>query len=310
MAEALRKPMAREVELVTIPGTKVSMERLKGPRHTLVPDIDDDFYFRPELVEEIAFCVEHSVNCMITGETGSGKSTTVRQLAAFLNRPLRNPNLHGESDSSILIGRDHPTLVNGKKALIYKPGILAKAMMEGHWFCADEWDAALQPVIFAMQSALEEHPRITLEDHDGTVIRPSKGFWLSATANTVGIASRNKLRYTGTNRTNEATLDRFGCVIHVDYMEKTREIDVICKKIPNLDKDFVRAIVEIANEVRHQLKDEQLSCSFSTRRCIDWARAMMKFGPMRSAKLAVLNKLSFEDSKVIEGVIQRVFGTK
>jgi MoxR-like ATPase len=114
--------------------------------------------------------------------------------------------------------------------------------------------------------------------------------------------------YAGTNRTNEATLDRFDCVIHVTEMDGKLEEEVVARNAPDLDRDFVKAIIRIATEVRDQLRDDQLSCTFSTRRCIQWAQAMRTFHPLRAARLSVLNKLGVEDCKVLEGVIQRYFG--
>jgi hypothetical protein len=109
-------------------------------------------------------------------------------------------------------------------------------------------------------------------------------------------------------RMNEATLDRFGCVIHVEPMEPALEEKVISSKVPDLDIDFVKAIVRIANETRNQLKNEELSCTFSTRRCLQWAEAMTCFHPLRAARMTVLNKLNVDDYKVLEGVVQRYFG--
>ncbi len=133
-------------------------------------------------------------------------------------------------------------------------------------------------------------------------------FRLFATANTVGIAGRNRLLYSGTvQRMNEATLDRFGVVVDVPYMEPEYEKQVIQKKVPECDEDFVDAIVRIAQSMRKDLKDDRLSTTFSTRRCIQWALAMTRFHPMRAAQMTVLNKVNPDDYKVLEGVIQRYF---
>jgi len=140
-------------------------------------------------------------------------------------------------------------------------------------------------------------------------LRKHPAFRFFATANTVGVAGRNRLLYSGTmTRMNEATLDRFGCVIHVESMESTLEEKVIAKKVPDLDPDYIKAIVRIANETRKNLQDDRLACTFSTRRCIQWAQAMTRFHPLRAAKVTVLNKLGQDDYKVLEGVIQRFFG--
>ena len=304
-----RKPAEIKTEWVTIPGTNVKMERLVDFSHPLIPQIDPAYQFRKNLVEEVAYASATGENALLVGDAGCGKTSLIEQLAAFLNRPLTRINVHGESDTAVLIGRDMPTEVNGARSLVYRWGPLPKAMVEPyHWFLLDEIDAALQPVLFVLQQMLEANGRLVLEDAASTIVQKAKGFCFFATANTIGIAGRHKLLYSGTNRMNEATLDRFGCVIHVPEMGRVMESEVIAKHAPKLDPDFIAAIVRIAKEVRDQLQDEAMTCTFSTRRCIQWAQAMQRFHPLRAAQLTVLNKLSAEDAKVLGGVVQRYFG--
>lgn len=294
---------------VSVPGVpKVKLQRAVG-EHPLVPAVDPNYIFRTKYVEEVAFAIEHNQNCMLVGDAGTGKSTLVEQMAAVANRPLRRVNLHGETDTTLFVGREKPTEIDGKRTLEFRWGILATAMAEGQWLLLDEIDAALQPVLFVLQGVLEDNGKLLLEDGKGTVVRKHPDFRIFATANTVGIASRNKLLYTGTmSRLNEATLDRFGCVIHVESLSTDEEISLIAKHVPKLDKDFVSAIVRIAHDVRGQLRKEEIACTLSTRRCLQWAKAMMAFHPLHAAELTILNKLSQEDYAVLQGVIKRFFG--
>lgn len=295
-----------------IPGTGIYLDRVEGIEHSLIPPVISEYHFRKDLVEEIAYCLEEGVNCLLVGDTGTGKSSVIEQLAAQLNRPLRRMNMHGESDTTVLLGRDYPTLAeDGTRTLTFRPGPLPLAVERGYWFLVDEIDAALQPVLFCLQQLLEEGGKLVLENTEGTVIKPHPAFRFFATANSVGIASRNRLLYTGTMaRMNEATLDRFGVVIHVGSMDVAIEEQVIHARVPNLDMDFVEAIVRIAQEARKDLSNDRIACSFSTRRCLQWAQAMTRFHPLRAAKLTVLNKLAEDDYRVLEGVVQRYFGAK
>lgn len=293
-----------------IPGTGIHLDRVEGITHPLIPEIISDYYFRKELVEEIAYCLETGTHCMLVGDAGVGKSSIIEQLAAQLNRPLRRLNMHGESDTTVLLGRDYPAIAeDGTRTLQFRRGPLPEAVSLGYWILIDEIDAALQPVLFCLQQILEENGKLVLEDAESTVLRPHAAFRFFATANSVGIASRNKLLYTGTmTRLNEATLDRFGAVVHVAPMEAQLEKKIIKRRVPALDDDFVEAIVRIAGEARKDLTNDRIACTFSTRRCLQWAQAMTRFHPIRAAQLTVLNKLSEDDYRVLEGVIQRFFG--
>jgi len=295
-----------------IPNTGIYLDRVDGFTHPLIPEGIPEYCFRRDLVEEIAYCLETGTHCLLVGDAGTGKSSIIEQLASQLNRPLRRMNLHGESDTTVLLGRDYPSIAeDGTRTLVFRRGPLPEAVALGYWIMLDEIDAALQPVLFCLQQLLEEGGKIVLEDVDGTVLRPHPAFRFFATANSVGIASRHKLLYTGTMaRMNEATLDRFGAVVHVEPMAAALEQEVIHKRVPELDMDFVEAIVRIAGEARKDLSNDKIACTFSTRRCLQWARAMTRFHPMRAAKLTVLNKLAEDDYRVLEGVVQRYFGAK
>lgn len=292
-----------------VPGTQVLMPIKAGPKHDLVPELDPDYVFRADYVAEVVYSLRARQNCLLVGDAGVGKSSLVEQLAAVGNYPVRRVNCHGESDTTLFVGRDRPTEKNGVRQLVYEPGILAEAMTEGYWLLLDEIDAALQPVLFVLQQVLEDNGKLLLEDGKGTVVQKHPDFRIFATANTVGIASRNRLLYSGTvGRMNEATLDRFGCVSHIQPMDTELEKKVLSAKHPDMDPDLLVGMIKIANETRTQLKNEQLSCTFSTRRLLQWATAMGEFMPLHAARLTVLNKLNAEDYKVLEGVIRRYFG--
>ena len=310
MTKVKRTPVALEKH--EIPGTDIWFNRVPSDDHPYKQTIDPDYVFRKELVQEVSYCLETNTNCMLIGDTGAGKSSLVVQMAAQLNRPLIRLNLNGESDTTVLLGRDYPTITpEGVRTMVYRRGPLAKAVEHGYWILLDEIDAALQPVLFCLQQVLEKDGHLVLEDTESTVIKRHPNFRFFATANTVGIASRHKLLHSGTmGRMNEATLDRFGVLIHVPYMEPTQEEVVISQNVPDLDEDFIKAIVRIANETRKNLQDDRLASTFSTRRCIDWAQAMTRFHPLRAATLTILNKLNQQDYKVVEGVIQRYFGNE
>lgn len=304
-----KRAIKATTSVVNVPGTKVKIAHKDCAPHPFVPKANPDYIFRQSIVDEVVWAIESNQNTMLVGDAGTGKSSLVEQLAAIANQPLRRINLNGESDTTLFVGRDVPTEVDGHRTLKFVPGILATAMVEGYWLLLDEIDAALQPMLFVLQGVLEDDGVLVLDDSTGTVVRKHPDFRIFATANTIGVAGRNKLMYSGTmGRMNEATLDRFGAVVHVPPMKLKDEVAVLKSHVPDMEDLILEGICSIAREVRKQLSEEALTCTFSTRRCIQWAKAMTKFHPLRAARMTILNKLSQDDAQVVEGVIQRHFG--
>ncbi|KAJ2777768.1 AAA ATPase midasin, partial [Coemansia interrupta] len=60
------------------------------------------------LLERIACCVQLGAPVLLTGETGTGKTTVVQQLAQLAGRPLAVFNLSQQSDASDLLGGFRP----------------------------------------------------------------------------------------------------------------------------------------------------------------------------------------------------------
>ena len=112
--------------------------------------------------------------------------------------------------------------------------------------------------------------------------------------------------YQGTNLMNEAFLDRFR-VYHVDYLPQAEEIKVLVASVPKIRPEIASAMVKIANLVRESFKKEDVSSTFSTRRLIDWAEMYVRHGNLKkSATHIIYSKVSFEDAKVIDGLISRL----
>jgi cobaltochelatase CobS len=70
-------------------------------------------------------------------------------------------------------------------------------------------------------------------------------------------------------------------------------------------------IVRVGNMIREAFKNEEIKCTFSTRRMLDWADMMIRYkdhaeAPFKAAESTIFAKVSKEDAEVIKGIIQRV----
>ncbi|TKR93603.1 hypothetical protein L596_008024 [Steinernema carpocapsae] len=102
------------------PEVSVTRESLACGRSTLekrsLSSTDRNLHFGVtrdvcQLMERIAFSVQHNEPVLLSGETGVGKTTVVQTLANYLNAKLHVVNLSQHSDSSDLIGGFKPVSV-------------------------------------------------------------------------------------------------------------------------------------------------------------------------------------------------------
>ena len=181
----------------------------------LIPSRDYD-YILPEWADHLRQSLEDGERVLLTGPTGSGKSSLVRELCARHQKPFMRINLNGETSVADIVGGWR---VRGKD-MTFQYGPIPEAMKIGAWLCLDELDAALPQVLFVLQALLEDGGKLFISDTNEW-ITPHPEFRLVATANTIGKGDDSGM-YAGTNVLNEAFLDRFHAVFEVDYLPSER----------------------------------------------------------------------------------------
>ena len=115
----------------------------------------------------------------ITGLSGNGKTYSVEQACAQLNRELIRVNITIETDEDDLIGGFR--LVDGDT--VWHNGPVIEALEKGAVLLLDEVDLASNKVL-CLQSILEG--KGVFLKKIGRYVRPSAGFTVIATANTKG----------------------------------------------------------------------------------------------------------------------------
>nr|NGX27790.1 Aerobic cobaltochelatase subunit CobS [Chlamydiota bacterium] len=187
----------------------------------------------------------------------------------------------------------------------FRYGILPTAMNEGHILVLEELDAAEPAILFTLQGVMEDDGVLTLTENAGEIIKAHPKFRIVATANTLGPGDETGL-YTGTHVLNAAHLDRWTAVFNMGYLQQDREQALLLKKAPSLTKRTANAFVKLANAVRKAADQEQVFCTFSTRRLLALARKSVSLGSITLAlEITVLNKLAKNDRQVVYEIAQR-----
>lgn len=263
-----------------------------------------EYRFQPFICDVID-SIHAKENVLLTGGTGVGKTTHIMQLAARIGQPVMRINFNGETRLSDLLGK--MMVINGET--IWVDGTLPSAMRKGYWLLLDELDFADPAVLSLLHPVLESSPSLTLKENCGEVIKPNHGFRIFATANSIGAMSERSAAYDGTNKMNEAFLDRWNVVL-VDNLPAKEEIKVLKSEVPSLKLSVAKKMVAFANRVRTNADMPiDFGDNFSTRKLITWAKkTALHRNPIVGAKKAWLHKMPESDQAVVIRLLQTDFG--
>ena len=279
-----------------------------------VPAVNPHYKF-PECTKLVMADIHAARPIMLTGHTGTGKTTLVQQLGAKANRKVSRVNFNNQCSVSDFIG--YNTVIGGSITFIY--GALVTAMKNGWWIILDEFDYGPPEIMAFLQSVLEEKATLTLKENGGEVIEAHQDFRIFATANTAGCMDKFRFLYQGANVLNAALLNRFN-VYHIEYLKAHDETQTLVGLVNGLPKKLGEQMVKVANMARDAFAREELTSPFSTRQLIAWAKLTMDVAqqlksdgdlagvsnaPEIAAGPTIYNKLSPEDSNVMKDIVKR-----
>ena len=225
----------------------------------------------------------------ITGLSGNGKTLSVEQACAQLNRELIRVNITIETDEDDLIGGFR--LVNG--ATVWHDGPVIQALNRGAILLLDEVDLASNKIL-CLQSILEG--KGVFLKKVGRFVKPAKGFNIIATANTKGKGSDDG-RFIGTNVLNEAFLERFALTFEQEYPSPKTEQKILEKVSGNLgvlDEKFCENLANWADIIRRTYNDGGIDEVISTRRLVHIIRAFVIWNDRLKAIKVCVNRFDDE----------------
>lgn len=225
---------------------------------------------------------------LLVGDTGTGKTSVVREMAMQRKQKWMRFNLTGETTVDDFVGKY--TLKNGNTDWLN--GILIQAMLGGYWLILDEINVALPEILFVLHSLLDDDKMIVLTQKDGSELRPHKDFRFFATMNPVD-------EYAGTKDLNKAFKSRFNMIINMHYPEMETEVQIVQQKCKIKEME-ARKIVDFGQWARKAKKDDEIFYTCSTRDLIQWGNLLDCLTMQEAFDVAVLNKANGDRDKMIE----------
>jgi len=263
-----------------------SLSTIPSVEQNLIPEKDDTFV-RFGNFADIKKIIQSRLfyPTFITGLSGNGKTFSVEQACAQLNRELIRVNITIETDEDDLIGGFR--LVNGETA--WHNGPVIEALERGAILLLDEIDLASNKIL-CLQSVLEG--KGVFLKKIGRFVKPAAGFNVIATANTKGKGSDDG-RFIGTNVLNEAFLERFPVTFEQSYPAPATEqkiLEGIALDLGVEDRDFCKRLVDWADIIRKTFYDGGIEEIISTRRLVHVIRAFSIFGDKAKAIQVCVNR--------------------
>jgi len=268
----------------------LSMAKLKPSIVNLIPKKDPQYVAWGHF-KDIKSILESKIfyPIFVTGLSGNGKTSMVREVCAKLKRDMVRVNITVETDEDDLLGGFR--LVNGET--VWQDGPLVVAMKTGAVALIDEVDLASHKIM-CLQPIMEGQPIYLKKINE--VVYPAEGFNIVATANTKGKGSADG-RFMGTNILNEAFLDRFSATFYQEYPSTSSEEKILKKQFAMYEiseDDFVSKLVKWADVIRRSFKEGAVDDIVTTRRLIDITKTFSIFNNKMKAISLCLERFDDE----------------
>lgn len=268
-----------------------------GSSHSLyVPEVDQAYVFRKEHLKVLQFWMMGAEkNVLLQGETGTGKTTLIEQVAARLNWPVFVLGCHGGLEFQELVGR---VTLQPDGSTGWADGPLISAMRIGGIFLLDEMNF-LKPEVAGGLNTILQATVYTIPE-TGECIKAHPDFRIGATGNAIDGAGKSS--YRGTQVSNIALLSRFSLGIRIEYMSPADEQKMIEAKAPKTQAAIAHFLAELADMARKSYATGVLKSPLSPRETIAMAQRIQTFSGNAKAQAAVDLQ-----SKAMKQVMQMTF---
>lgn len=245
-------------------------------------------------------------NIWISGPTGSGKTSLVRNLAAKLRVNYFEMNGHVHMTPANMFGRW--TVRNGETH--FQHGIMTKWLREGGWLLVNEYSTLDPDVVNSFKSVLEDPRYLCLTDNDDEIIHAHPDCRIIVADNTKGRGDDSGF-FPNTHVHSMADMRRFHGHIVVDYILAEQETAMLKTQFPSIAPKAIEGFVKVANQTRKAYKEGSMQRVLSTAELINWAENYDLFATAHtSARISFLNSYEPEAATAVRNVIDAEFGNE
>ncbi|KAF8309082.1 P-loop containing nucleoside triphosphate hydrolase protein [Clavulina sp. PMI_390] len=211
----------------------------RGPE---TPDAMDHYILTPsvqsKLVDLSRIICTRRFPVLIEGPTSAGKTSSIEYLARRTGHRFVRINNHEHTDIQEYIGTYVSDPKNGK--LVFRDGVLVRALRQGHWLVLDELNLAPTDVLEALNRLLDDNRELLIPETQ-EIITPHPSFMLFATQNPPGL-------YAGRKVLSRAFRNRFLEVHFADVPQA--ELETIIHQRSRIAPSYAQRIVGVFKELQ------------------------------------------------------------
>lgn len=217
--------------------------------------------FRGWQLSEFVESLDESMNCLLIGPTGTGKSLCVFEGVERLKRPRRVFVIEGHSSLKEfdLLGGYVP---NGSGGFAWRDGIVTQALREeGSLLFIDEANRMPARVLNVLLGIISRRA-VVLTEHGSEEVPASDDFCV--------VMASNLGKGYHVEAYDAALISRFPVVLEFHYLPQ-RDEEQLLRERTGISKDEAQVMVKVANETRRLKRSHELSGCLDTRGLIAWA---------------------------------------
>ena len=237
-----RSLLAREPPPPGDPATFIKFGPFYLERGPLPEDPAEDYIMTPsvetKLIDLARIITTKRFPVLIEGPTSSGKTSSIEYLAKRTGHRFVRINNHEHTDIQEYIGTYVSDPVTGK--LVFKEGLLVRALRQGDWIVLDELNLAPTDVLEALNRLLDDNRELVIPETQ-EVVRPHPHFMLFATQNPPGL-------YAGRKVLSRAFRNRF-LEVHFEDVPQAELETILCQRC-RIAPSYGQRIVSVFRELQ------------------------------------------------------------